>query len=194
MTEHIRVGVIDDHAVVREGLALYLERFSSRVRVVAEAGDPGAFLSLAAQVDVVLLDLRLREGPSLDAIPGLVHTGAPVLLYTVEERPVPLRAAVERGVAGVLLKNDPIKTVVEGIERAVAGEFYCSGPLAHALLDDSTRVAELSPRQQRVLRCLDEGLDYRATARVLGITPEGTRRTSARPAARIAILERAGWR
>lgn len=172
MTDRIRVAAIDNHDVVREGLSLHLDRYADGIRVVASEEDPAMFLASGVEVDVVLLDLLLRDGTSIDDIPALVATGARVLVYTTEERPVPLRAAVEKGANGVLLKSDPMATVVDAIERAMAGEFCCSGPLAHALLEDPTLVAGLSDRQQQVLRCLDEGLDYRATARVLGVSPQ----------------------
>ncbi len=171
----IRVAVIDDHQVVHMGIASLPEvdkdlAFVTAVKTVEE------FHTAGVQVDVVLLDLRLDDSDpasvdgTLEAIPTLIETGATVLLYTSEQRPVPLRRAVAAGVAGVLLKSDPVETIADGIREATDGNFYCSGTLAHALLTDDLAVAALSERQVDILRALADGHDYRGAARLLQIT------------------------
>jgi DNA-binding NarL/FixJ family response regulator len=168
MTRHT-LAIIDDHEIVREGVELYLQRARPETRVVASVSSVSE-LPAGPVPDVVLLDLMLRDGQSLDEVPALVARGSRVLLYTSEERPVPLRRAVELGVSGVLLKGDPVTTINEGIAMALDGQFYVSGPLAHALITDPTLVSDLSDQQRQVLQCIDEGLDYRATARVMNIS------------------------
>lgn len=165
----ITVAIVDDHEIVREGVESHLERALPDVEVV---GSTATVRELPKGVvpDVVILDLVLRDGPSLDEVPVLVDRGSRVLLYTSEERPVPLRHAVSLGVSGVLLKGDPVSTVSTGVTMAMDGHFYVSGPLAHALITDVDLVADLSEQQRQVLQCIDEGLDYRATARVMNIS------------------------
>lgn len=175
-TSPIRLAVIDNHDVVRAGIAALLADSAPDIELVHSAGDVRACLGGHVMADVVLLDLLLDDGTSHDAIPQLVQLGARVLVYTTEERPVPLRRAVALGAQGVLLKSDPLRTVVTGVRMAMAGEFCCSGPLAHALVTDDSLAVDLSEQQRQVLQCLDEGLDYRATGRVLGIS-EGTVKT-----------------
>lgn len=119
---------------------------------------------------------RSRSTSRPTRIAELTACDAIVLVYTTEERPVPLRRAVEAGASGVLLEADPLEAVVAAVRASVAGEFVCSGPLAHALLADTSRVAELSERQVQVLEALDEGLGYRAAGRSLGIS-EGVVKT-----------------
>lgn len=164
-----RIAIIDDHPVVASGVRRHLESTDSRITIVAESKSVHDFLALHRAVDVVLLDLHLGDGVSLDGIPRLNAAGCKVLIYTTEQRPVPLRKAVESGAAGVLLKGDPLPSVVEAIKTVVAGGFYVSGPLAAALVHDPAMVTDLSVQQQQILRCIDEGLDYRAVARVNGI-------------------------
>lgn len=98
-----------------------------------------------------------------------------MLLYTSEQTAVPLRRAVALGAAGVLLKSDPLSTLVAAVSAAAEGEFCCSGPLAHALLTDAA-VADLSARQVDILQALADGLPYPKAAQLLDIS-EGTLRT-----------------
>ncbi len=171
----IRVAVVDNHEVMRTGIAAQLAPVPD-VEVVASVAAP-AELDPALGIDLVLLDVWLSgQVSSIDSIPSLMADGMLVLLYTSEEKPVQLRRAVELGASGVLLKDDPAETVVEGIRDAVAGTFCCSGPLAHALLTDRDAVADLAPRQVEILQALSDGLDYRGVARLLGCS-EGTVKT-----------------
>jgi DNA-binding NarL/FixJ family response regulator len=165
----ITVAIVDDHEVVREGVERHLQGGVPEVEIVGSAATVGE-LPKGVVPDIVILDLVLREGTSLEDVPALVEGGSRVLLYTSEERPVPLRQAVDLGVSGVLLKGDPIATVGTGISMAMEGHFYVSGPLAHALITDDDLVADLSDQQRQVLQCINEGLDYRATARVMNIS------------------------
>lgn len=172
----ITLATIDNHPVVRAGVEAHIARVAPEISIVSSTDTVEEYLDCGEVARVVLLDLLLKDGPSSAFIPALTRAGAKVLVYTTEERPVPLREAMALGAAGVLLKNDPLHTVVDAIWMAVAGEFCCSGPLAHALITDDSQVVELSEQQRQVLQCLDEGLDYRATGRVMGIT-EGTVKT-----------------
>lgn len=171
----IRVAVVDNHEVVREGVASRLGA-ADDLTVVAATGTVEELVASGVETDVVLLDLWLDDGASTSAIPMLTDTGTTVLLYTSEERPVPLRRAVAAGVAGVLLKSDPLDTVADGVRRAAGGDFYCSGTLAHALLTDDSTVADLSGRQVEILQALADGHDYRGAARLLSLT-EGSLKT-----------------
>lgn len=166
---HSRIAIIDDHPVVASGVVRHFESSAVHISLVAETRTVEEFLALDRVVDVVLLDLHLGDGIAYDQIPRLIDTGCKVLIYTTEQRPVPLRRAVEAGAAGVVLKGDPLPSVAEAVATVVAGDFYVSGPLAAALIHDPAMVTDLSPQQLQVLRCIDEGLDYRAVARLNGI-------------------------
>jgi len=162
----IRLAVVDNHEVVREGVAARISAAAPEIEVVASTETVEELLALQVEPTVVLLDLWLEEGDSLRHVPTLVEH-ARVLLYTTEQRPVPLRAAVALGAGGLSLKSDPLDSVVEGVRQLAAGEFFCSGALAHALLTDDRAVAELSERQVEILQALSDGLDYRGVATLL---------------------------
>lgn len=169
MTRPITVAAVDNHEIVREGLAQLMDRSGTDITLLA-AVDTVERLLEEQVADVILLDLLLADGESTGSIPVFVERGSRVLIYTTEERPVPLRRAVRAGASGVLLKSDPLAGVIDAVRSVMTGDFCCSGPLAHALLHDPHLVAHLSDQEVQVLHALDEGLDYRATARVLGIT------------------------
>lgn len=176
MSSVIQVAVIDRIPAVREGVASYLRRASACAEVALSAESFADWGRRLSSMDVVLVDLCLNDDQALALIPELQDGGARVLVHTAEERVVPLRRAVEAGASGVLLKTDPLAGLPAAIADVMAGEFVCSPALAHALLDDGPVVPGLSRRQIQVLRAIDEGLDRRATARVLGVS-EGVVKT-----------------
>lgn len=170
MNTAITIVVIDDHAIVRHGLELQIEHFGRGMKVIGTYSSVKAFVESGLKPQVVVLDVMIGGVSVVADIPGLISAGFIVLIYTGDDRPVPLRTAVNAGASGILLKGDPLETIMDSIEAAAAGEFCVSGPVAHALITDPKLVADLSDQQRQVLQCIDEGLDYRATARVMGIT------------------------
>lgn len=166
----ITVVAIDEHPIVLRGLELQVEHGDRDISVIGTFSSVPAFLESGHRPDLVMLDPILNGADATAGIPALVGRGLTVLVYTGDDRPVPLRAAVDAGAAGILLKTDPIDAVLDAIEAAAAGDFSVSGPGAQALIADARRAADLSDQQRQVLQCIDEGLDYRATGKVMGIT------------------------
>lgn len=179
----IRVGAIDNHPVVLEGVRSALARVATDLELVAIAASVDELLAAEPELDVVLLDLHLPgEPPAEEAVAKLVERGIVVLLFTAEERPVPVRRAIEAGAAGLVLKVDPVERLAQTIRDAVAGEVACSGPLAAMLLTDENLGARLSDRQIEILRSVSQGLPYRLVARQLGIGEATVREHLARAA------------
>lgn len=167
----VAVATIDNHEVVREGVAARLQR-EPDLDVVASVRSVEDYRAAAVDrpADVVVLDLWLDEGDATDEIPDLAATGVKVLVCTTEQRPVRLRKAVENGATGVVLKRDPLEKLITGIRHSAAGEFSCSSSLAHALLTAEGLVVELSPRQLEILEAVARGLDHRAVAASVGVS------------------------
>lgn len=117
----IRVGIVDDHPVVLDGLAAALERqpgieVAWRAATLADArrsiaGDP---------CDVVLVDVRLPDGSGLDLI-GRSDGGPAFVVLSSFDRPQYARAAFDRGASGYLLKTAPMDEVVAALRLAVSG-------------------------------------------------------------------------
>ncbi len=170
---HIRVAAVDDQPIVLEGIAASVRRHAPDVEVVAIAATVDALLAgPGADADVVALDLTMPRPPgqSIETDVGrLTARGAHVVVFTSEERPVPVRRAVEAGASGLILKVDPVDVVVDTIRNVAAGEFVCSTAMAHALVSDGISATRLTARQLEILRLLTEGASNRMVARTLGV-------------------------
>ena len=149
----IRVGVVDDHPVVLDGLASSLAR-QPDIEIAWRAGSLGdARRALAtAGCDIVLVDLRLPDGSGLELIerrPG----GPAFLILSSFDRPQYARAAHDRGASGYLLKTAPIEEIVAAIHMAAVGGRAFGAAHLEALAGRN----ELSPRQVELVRLVAQG-------------------------------------
>ncbi|GAB3654215.1 response regulator transcription factor [Nocardioides korecus] len=168
----LRVAVVDNFDYVRDGVVADLRaRPESFAEPTAHTTTEEVF-ALPEPPDVVVLDLHLGRDDTLStpAIPDLVARGSVVVLYTSEERPAQLRAAVAAGAAGLALKNDGREAMLDLVLRAARGEFDCSSVLARALVTDPLLAPYLTERQVEVLGCLNDGLTRQQVGRRLGIS------------------------
>ncbi len=137
VTARVRVLLIDDHALVREGLRALLEGGDEGIEVVGEAAttDEGLEAALALTPDLILLDLSLPGRPAPDLIravrSALPKTRVVVLSAMLEERWV--RETVAAGASGYLLKQLTRRDLVEAIEGALSGSLILH-PEARRLL------------------------------------------------------------
>jgi two-component system response regulator DesR len=157
----IRVQVVDDHAVVREGLALVLGARPD-LDVVAEYGSGPELLASTVEADVVLLDLYL---PGMDGLAVLRRLrdrpAAPrVLMLTTVGRPREIREALTAGAAGFVLKDSSGEELAAAVRAAHEGVTALSPAVASALTAGGT----LTPRERDVLELLGEGLSNRDIA------------------------------
>lgn len=179
----IRVVLVDDHAMVREGLRLLL-RTAPDIAVVGEAGDGIAALGLAQQTspDIVVLDLDMPGGDGSAALSQLSQAlpDVRVLILTVHAEHERLLPALEAGARGYLTKEAASRDLVEAIRVVAAGDVYvrpsAARLLAAAMTPGTTvksagaRFEELSRREQTVLRTVAEGYSGVEIARQLGIS------------------------
>lgn len=172
----IRVAIVDNHELVRDGVA-HLLNASAAFAVVGSFAEVEPVLNLQMTPAVVVLDLSLGrdDRTSIPFISELIERGAKVVIHTAEERPIPLREAVAAGASGVSLKSDSGATLVDVITRVVDGEFVCSSALAHVLITDDALVPQLTPREQEVLQNIDHGLTHFQVGRRLGISEHTVR-------------------
>lgn len=169
-----RVFLVDDHPVVRAGLAALLA--GDRLTVVGQAssGEEALVYVPAARPDVVLMDLRL--GPGIDGVTAterlLALPEAPaVLILTTYDTDADIIRAVEAGAAGYLLKDAPLEAIVAAVEAAARGETVLAPGVAERLVTALRKPpAALSGRELEVLRALAEGKANRAIARALFIS------------------------
>jgi DNA-binding NarL/FixJ family response regulator len=181
--EVVRVVLVDDHTMVREGLRLLL-RSAGDIAVVGEADSGPAALEVAERVrpDIVVLDLDMPGGDGMAALRGLEQAlpSVRVLILTVhaeQERLVPL---LEAGARGYLTKEAASQDLVEAIRVVAAGEIYVrpvtARLLAAAVVPHHTaktardRFQTLSEREQTTLQLVAEGYSGAEIARQLGIS------------------------
>lgn len=160
--EPIRIVIADDHAVVRSGLRLLLEA-EADFEVVAEAGDVDAARRYVRghHPAVLVLDLNMPGGSSLDAIP-LLRSEAPetqIVILTMQEEPAFARQALSAGAAGYVLKEAADSELVEAVRRAAAGETYLNPALGARIAREPPPGPpdDLSEREVEVLRLIALG-------------------------------------
>jgi two-component system response regulator NreC len=164
-SEPITIVLADDHAVVRSGLRLVLER-ENDFTVVSEAGDAEAALRtvLGHKPTVLVLDLNMPgELSSLEAIPR-VRDASPathVVVLTMQEDPEFARQALRAGAAGYVLKEAADDELVNAVRRVAAGETYLNprlgAVLAAAPPEPSGPPDDLTEREVEVLRLIALG-------------------------------------
>lgn len=182
MTESVHtVLLVDDHDLIRQGLARAFERHDD-FSVVAEAGSVAEGLDLAQthRPTVVVTDVRLPDGTGLDLVRSLrrttPHVGIVVLtMYAGDEQ---LFDALEAGASAFVAKDAPADDVVAAARHAtVSPRSFTAANLADAMRRRMSPTGpQLSPRESEVLRLLAEGLGVAAIARQLFVS-ESTAKT-----------------
>jgi DNA-binding NarL/FixJ family response regulator len=161
----IRVVVVDDHAVVRDGTAALLGRERDIDVVGVAATLEAAAGSLALRPDVLVVDIRLGEENGFDLLRGLKADGGPaVVILTSFNYPQFVDAAFNNGAAGYVLKTDPFVDLVHAIRQVAAGG------VAYSLRPSASRERLLSLREVDVVSRVVEGRSNDEIAGELGIS------------------------
>jgi two-component system, NarL family, nitrate/nitrite response regulator NarL len=178
----VRLMLVDDHPLVRDGLRARLEAVPGFV-VIAEAGDAEGALAEArrAAPDLVLMDIGMKGVNGIEATRRLIadQPALRVLVLSMHDHPEYVREAKHAGARGYLLKDQPAEEIVAAIRSVMAGaeHFAALAPPSAAPAD-----ATLTPREREVLALIAEGLSSREIGErlAMGVRTVETHRTSLR--------------
>lgn len=173
MDSSISIIVVDDHPVVRDGIRGMLER-EPDMSVIGEAADGADALEKITRLrpDIVLMDLRM---PGIDGVGAIRRLRAEnpdvprILVLTTYDTDTDIRAAVDAGADGYLLKATPRADLIAAVRRAAAGQSVLD-PSAAASLMHRNRFETLTERECEVLRAVAGGGTNRQVAAELMIS------------------------
>jgi DNA-binding NarL/FixJ family response regulator len=167
----LRVALIDDHEIVRVGIADLLAAQPS-IEVVASVSTVAELFALDASPDLVVLDLRLADGSAPgDNVAAIREQGLDTLVLTGGDDPRLVRSAARAGVLGVIRKAAPASELVDALLRAGSGETIATTDWAAALDADTELVdAKLSAREREILALYASGEKAQSVAYKTGLS------------------------
>ncbi|SCE90280.1 two component transcriptional regulator, LuxR family [Micromonospora purpureochromogenes] len=183
----VRVMVVDDHPMWREGVARDLTEAGHRVVATSGEGRQAVRVAAAARPDVVVLDLQLPDISGVEVIRGLraVLPEVRVLMLSASGEQQSVLDAVKAGATGYLVKSAAPAEFLDAVRRTAAGEPVFTPGLAGLVLGEYRRLAvtdggarpgrddaapRLTERETEVLRLVAKGLSYRQIAERLGLS------------------------
>ncbi|HEX5830275.1 MAG TPA: response regulator transcription factor [Gemmatimonadaceae bacterium] len=184
-TEHIRVVLVDDHAIVRSGLRAVLGA-APDIEVVGEASDGRAALDVVSRTrpDVVVMDLTMSEMDGMTATRELAARPDPprVLVLTMHQEEEYLLPVLEAGASGYLVKSTADRELVDAVRTVARGDMFVRPAAARILAagirkrdehaDERARFERLTEREQNVLRLVAAGYTAPEIGERLFISPK----------------------
>jgi DNA-binding NarL/FixJ family response regulator len=177
-----RILVVDDHPIVRQGLALLIDREPDLV-VCGEAEEAGGAMHVlnSARPDFVIVDISLNGPDGLDLLKNIrtTHPNLPVLILSMHDESIYAERALRAGANGYIMKQEATGKVLVAVRRILSGDIYVSDRIAAKMLKHyiagsgtvrNSSVADLSDRELEVFRLIGEGHGTRQIAEELHIS------------------------
>ncbi|HYO88693.1 MAG TPA: response regulator transcription factor [Candidatus Limnocylindrales bacterium] len=180
----VRVALVDDHGIVRQGLRALLNRPGIEVVGEADSGSSAIELARELQPDVMLLDIRMKDSDGLQSLPLIKQAspGTSVIMLTTYANPGYLARAINSGASGYLSKETDPEQIVRAVRAAASGDLAIDRSLLEAALSHVAEaglvapeqpdmpVEPLSDRERDVLSLMVNGLNNSAIAEALSIS------------------------
>lgn len=169
----IRVALIDDHSLVRDGIKALLAIMPA-LEVVGEAESGAEALEMVkrCQPDLLLVDIGLKDmnGLELTRVLSKTYPLLKILVLSMYDNTEYVSESVRSGASGYVLKNSPSREIIAAIEAIASGGTFYSAAIAQRLIADKPTDNELTPRESQVLRKMVEGMNNKEMARELDIS------------------------
>ena len=176
MTQKIKVLLVDDHPLVREGVANLIHQ-QPDLEVCGEAASEPQALALMgnSEPDIAVVDISLENGSGLELIKNVkaLHPAVAMLALSMHDESLYAERALRAGARGYLMKREAAKKVIQGIRAVLAGQLFVSEKIAAQMaekfvggrtVDSSSPVEQLSDRELEVFQLLGRGHSTRQIA------------------------------
>ena len=175
MNAAVKVYLVDDHAVVREGYKHLLEKANIVVVAEASSGEDAYKNYAAIKPDVVIMDLSMPGMGGMETIKKLLakDKNAKILAFSMHDDIVFCSRAMQAGAVGYVTKSSAAEVLVEAVFAIAANKRYISHDLAHTIatqrLKPDSALDSLTPREFEVFRLLAKGLSLEDVANTLNL-------------------------
>lgn len=175
MTGVIDIAAVDDHPIILDSFAAWVNEGEGDIRVVATAATVDELLAgPGRRAHVVLLDLDLNDGTRVERnVAAILEAGPAVLVLSASDKPAAVRAAMRAGALGYALKNEQTERIRAAIKEVAAGRDWISARLAYIFAtDDDADRPVLSQQETRALQLYATGMPMKSVARKMTISDE----------------------
>lgn len=162
----VKVAIVDDHEAVRLGFAESCKAESLNLVASSPTVDELIESLGSNDCDVVVMDLSLDDGSSVtDNVEKLIETGSAVLIFSIADKPVLMRAALRAGALAIVPKSQPMSHLADAIKLAAEGAII-NNPETSAMIDADAnfKEANLSSREREVLSLYASGMSLKQVA------------------------------
>ena len=177
MSSKLKILIVDDHAIVRDGLAAIL-KFQKDMTVVGEADDGQSAIQKAQELhpDIILMDLMMPNMNGADATAAIkrILPETQILLLTSYGTSSDLSRAFKNGATGAITKSLPKEELLAAIRNVAAGTRIASPEIEQTLKEEAD-MPSLTPRQLEILQSLTRGLTNDDIAREFGLSKAGVK-------------------
>lgn len=204
MTERIRIVIVEDHTIVREGLRPLLD--GRGVEVIGEAGDGLEAVRLVKELapELVIMDVALPRLGGIEATRRIVkgNPDTKVIMLTIHDEPQYVFKSLEAGARGYLVKDAPLEELMTAIKAVMRGETYLSSNFPPGLIESYAKMvkrgkkadefSQLTRREREILQYIAEGHTSPQIAKALFISKKTVENHRANIMEKLGIHDTAG--